>query len=176
MFVTSIANLTSIAETKPLANWLLIANRLTAFCHQLKLITKINHKIVGSLTRWEHSNSHLYSVSDQVVQCKHPVRFNVVNMLLQDIHNLLPQKRVIRETLWQIKNPDITYILILILATASSFMRPSFLKPFFSLFMQLARHTRPEGHFKVWATIIFCQRPLPPTPRAETGLPLLQSM
>ena len=30
--------------------------------------------------------------------------------------------------------------------------------------------TRPEGHFKV----IFFLRPLPPTPRAETGLPLLQ--
>ena len=37
---------------------------------------------------------------------------------------------------------------------------------------------RPEGHFKVWATNIFFQRPLPPTctPRAETGLPLLQSI
>ena len=33
-----------------------------------------------------------------------------------------------------------------------------------------------EGHFKVWATIVFFQRPLPPTPRAETGLPLLQSI
>ena len=42
--------------------------------------------------------------------------------------------------------------------------------------MHVARHTRPEGHFKVWATIIFFQRPLPPTPRAETGLPLLQSI
>ena len=38
-----------------------------------------------------------------------------------------------------------------------------------------ARHTRPEGHF-VWATVTFVQRPLPPTPRAETGLPLLQSI
>ena len=38
--------------------------------------------------------------------------------------------------------------------------------------MQVARHTWPEGHFKVWATIIFFQRLLPP--RAETGLPLLQ--
>ena len=37
--------------------------------------------------------------------------------------------------------------------------------------MQLARHTRLEGYFKVWATIYFCQGPLPPTPRAETGLP-----
>ena len=35
--------------------------------------------------------------------------------------------------------------------------------------MQVARHTRPEGHFKVWAIIILFQRPLPPTPRAETG-------
>ena len=26
---------------------------------------------------------------------------------------------------------------------------------FFYFFMQVARHTRPEGHFKVWATIIF---------------------
>ena len=34
--------------------------------------------------------------------------------------------------------------------------------------MQVARHTRPKGHFKVWATIIFVQSPLPPTPRAET--------
>ena len=42
--------------------------------------------------------------------------------------------------------------------------------------MQIARHTKPEGHFKVWATIIFVQRPLPPIPRAETGLPLLQSI
>ena len=33
-----------------------------------------------------------------------------------------------------------------------------------------------EGHFKVWATIIFFQRPLLPTPRAETGLPLSQSI
>ena len=41
---------------------------------------------------------------------------------------------------------------------------------------QVARHTRPEGHFKVWAAIIFVQRPLPPTPRAETGLPLSQSI
>ena len=40
----------------------------------------------------------------------------------------------------------------------------------FLFFMQVARHTRAEGHFKVWATIIF-KRPLPPTPRAETGLP-----
>ena len=31
--------------------------------------------------------------------------------------------------------------------------------------MLVARYTRPEGHFKVWAT-----------PRAETGLPPLQSM
>ena len=30
--------------------------------------------------------------------------------------------------------------------------------------MQVARHTRPEGHFKVWATMIFFQRPLPPFP------------
>ena len=29
---------------------------------------------------------------------------------------------------------------------------------FFSFFMQVARHTRPDGHFKVWATIIFFQR------------------
>ena len=35
--------------------------------------------------------------------------------------------------------------------------------------MQVARHKRPEGHFKVWATITFVQRPMPPTPRAETG-------
>ena len=38
--------------------------------------------------------------------------------------------------------------------------------------MQVARHTRPEGLFKVcglqW---FFCQRPLPCTPRAKTGLP-----
>ena len=35
--------------------------------------------------------------------------------------------------------------------------------------MQVARHTRPEGHFKVWATIIFFRRPLlmPPTHWAE---------
>ena len=26
---------------------------------------------------------------------------------------------------------------------------------YFLFFMQVARHTRPEGHFKVWATIIF---------------------
>ena len=45
--------------------------------------------------------------------------------------------------------------------------------------MQVARHTSPEGHFKVWATILFSfsrGRWLPPTPRAETGLPLLQSI
>ena len=42
--------------------------------------------------------------------------------------------------------------------------------------MQVARHTRPEGHFKVWATIIFFQTTLPPTPSAETGLPLSQSI
>ena len=43
---------------------------------------------------------------------------------------------------------------------------------FFGFFiMQFARHTRPEGYFKVWATIIFVQRRLPPTPRAETGTP-----
>ena len=39
--------------------------------------------------------------------------------------------------------------------------------------MQVARHTRPEGHFKLWATIVFVQRPLSPTSRAETRLPLL---
>ena len=41
---------------------------------------------------------------------------------------------------------------------------------------QVARHTRPEGHFREWATTIFFHRPMPPTPRAETGLPLLQSL
>ena len=44
----------------------------------------------------------------------------------------------------------------------------------FTVFVMLvARHTRPEGHFKVWTTVIFFQRPLPPTPtpRAGTGLP-----
>ena len=30
---------------------------------------------------------------------------------------------------------------------------------FFFLCMQVARHTRPEGHFKVWATIVLFQRP-----------------
>ena len=44
----------------------------------------------------------------------------------------------------------------------------------FLLYMKVARHTIPEGHFKVSATIVFVQRSLPPTPRAETGLPLLQ--
>ena len=39
--------------------------------------------------------------------------------------------------------------------------------------MQVARHTRPEGRFEVRATIILFQRSLPPTPRAETGLPPL---
>ena len=28
----------------------------------------------------------------------------------------------------------------------------------FFIFMQVARHTRPEGHFKVWATIIYFPR------------------
>ena len=44
-------------------------------------------------------------------------------------------------------------------------------------FMQVARHTRPEGQFKVWATNQpFFQGPLPPTPGAEKGLPTLQSI
>ena len=30
-----------------------------------------------------------------------------------------------------------------------------FLYLFFIFYMQVARHTRPEGHFKVWATIVF---------------------
>ena len=47
---------------------------------------------------------------------------------------------------------------------------------FFIFFIFVTRHTRPEGHLKVRATIILFQRPLPPTPRAETGLPLLQSI
>ena len=33
------------------------------------------------------------------------------------------------------------------------------------------RHTKPKVHFKVWATKTKYQRPLPPTPGAETGLP-----
>ena len=28
---------------------------------------------------------------------------------------------------------------------------------FLNVFMQVTRHTRPEGHFKVWATIVFFQ-------------------
>ena len=43
------------------------------------------------------------------------------------------------------------------------------------LFVQGARHTRPEGHFKVWATNqLFFQGLLPPTHLAVTGLPLIQ--
>ena len=42
---------------------------------------------------------------------------------------------------------------------------------YYVFFMQVARHTRLEGHFKVWATIVFFQTPLPPTPRAEQGHP-----
>ena len=38
------------------------------------------------------------------------------------------------------------------------------------IFLQVARHTRPEAHFKVRATTVFFQRRLQPTPRAETGL------
>ena len=46
---------------------------------------------------------------------------------------------------------------------------------FFCDFFYASRQTHKTwrlGHFKVWATIIFVQRPMPPTPRAETGLPL----
>ena len=39
--------------------------------------------------------------------------------------------------------------------------------------MQVLSHTRPEGHFKVWAANqLFFFGLLPPTPRAETGLPV----
>ena len=43
---------------------------------------------------------------------------------------------------------------------------------FFFFFFSNARrrHARPEGHFKVWATIFVLQRPLPPTSRAETSI------
>ena len=41
---------------------------------------------------------------------------------------------------------------------------------FVFFFMQVAWHTRPKSHFKVWATFFFYQGPLPPG--AETGYPL----
>ena len=55
-----------------------------------------------------------------------------------------------------------TYVIHLDFSYHSDFWDAPLILPLTSLLMQVATHTRPEGHFKVQATIFF-QGPLPPT-------------